>query len=73
MRLDAEHSPIVDPIHDQIFPLYLEAQLSFLVRLGSVEEHCGSGLNDIDFFVGNFDLEEIEGMGQDKQKIIAEV
>ena len=72
MRLDVEHASIIDSIHDQILPLDLETQLSFLVCVGSMEEHCSSGLNDINFFIRNLNLKEIEGMRQDKQKIIAE-
>lgn len=72
MRLNVEHSSIIDPIHDQILPLYFETQLPFLVGVSCMEEHGSSGLNDVDFLVRYLDLEEIERMGQNQQKIIAE-
>lgn len=72
MGLDVEHSSIINPVHDQILPLYLKTQLSLLVVVSSVEEDRSPGLNDVDLFIGDLDLEEIEGMRQNKEEIVAE-
>lgn len=72
MRLDVEHSSIINPVDYQILPLYLETQLPFLVLLSGVEEDGSPGLDDVDLFVGDLDLEEIEGMRQDEEEVVAE-
>ena len=72
VRLDVEHPSIVNAINDEVLPLYFEAELTLLVVMRSVEENRRPCFDDVDFFVGNLDLEEVERVRQDVKEVVAE-
>ena len=72
VRLDVEHPSIVNAINDEVLPLYFEAELTLLVVMRSMEEDRRPCLYDVDFFIGDLDLEEIERVRQDEEEVVAE-
>ena len=72
VRLDVEHPSIVDAIDNQVLTLYLETQLPLLVVMRSVEENRRPCFDDVDFFVGDLDLEEVKGVRQYEKEVVAE-